>query len=305
MRTMIRHLILAAALSGSLAAATAAGGADLTVYRKAPANGLNPNDPAWSVPPATLTLANRWDWPDRHIFPSSTPRSYSMRAIHDGSSIFFRFEWNDATRNNTLSDPSSFADGCAIFFPMWDWTNPCTPAFFDNMYMGFKGWNPADFGIPIPAGVTCSPPYDLMVNIMAWKLNRANPQNLFGLGEGGANHATGVREGIPAAGTHSTPTIPPTGSHPMAVATSGTQNITGYANWAAGVWTVIMKRPMGAAVSDIAIGEGATTGDPAQFAFQPGKTGVPFSLANWEGQLQERANRKFTAPDWYFLDIQP
>ncbi|WP_084201339.1 ethylbenzene dehydrogenase-related protein [Geobacter pickeringii] len=288
--------------------------ADLTVVKVAGiTNGLDPADPAWGgVASVPLALQNRMDWPDRHVFPTTAPRIFTMKAIHDGTTIYFRFEWSDSSQNTTITDVPTYPDGCAIMFPMWDWTNPCTPAFADNMFMGFFQWNPLDFVAVLPPYnyTTCTPPYNLVTNIIMWKANLKNkPQNLMAMGELGTVHKTGTgngttftnqAEGVQAPSTPALPlprTPPATASAFPAptLAPVPSQNITSSQRWAAGVWTVIIKRPMSSA-------------DPnAQFDFANAvsRTGIPFALANWDGQLQERANRKFATADWLRMDIQP
>ena len=40
-----------------------------------------------------------------------------VAAVHDGERIAFRLEWDDPTEDSTISDTTSFVDGCGILLP--------------------------------------------------------------------------------------------------------------------------------------------------------------------------------------------
>ncbi len=44
-------------------------------------------------------------------------RELEVRALHNGSEIFWRLEWPDPTRDDDVSEANRFADGVAVMFP--------------------------------------------------------------------------------------------------------------------------------------------------------------------------------------------
>ena len=40
-----------------------------------------------------------------------------VRALHNGSYVFFRLEWPDPDKDDDVSEPNRFADGAAVMFP--------------------------------------------------------------------------------------------------------------------------------------------------------------------------------------------
>lgn len=53
-------------------------------------------------------------WRDR---PVGATRHVSVAALHDGTRLAFRLEWEDASRDDTLTDDDRFADAAAIMLP--------------------------------------------------------------------------------------------------------------------------------------------------------------------------------------------
>jgi len=88
---------------------------------------LDPDDLAWVRAdedplqligaPAGLqpTAAIRNTWAGRKIGAVEQVR---VRAVHNGEFLAFRLEWNDPTRNDSLTDTTAFQDAAAIAFPV-------------------------------------------------------------------------------------------------------------------------------------------------------------------------------------------
>jgi DMSO reductase family type II enzyme heme b subunit len=60
-----------------------------------------------------------------------------VAAVHDGERIAFRLEWDDPTENSSISDTTSFVDGCGILLP----TVPYAPmAIMGAIGMAVNAW---------------------------------------------------------------------------------------------------------------------------------------------------------------------
>lgn len=44
-------------------------------------------------------------------------KELNVQAAHNGESIFFRLSWNDATKDDAISDTDAFPDAAAVLFP--------------------------------------------------------------------------------------------------------------------------------------------------------------------------------------------
>jgi len=85
-----------------------------------------PGGPDWAgIAPETLALSPtpllsqpsvyvQAAWKDR---PHGAITQVSVRAVHNGESIFFRLSWEDATKNDSITDTNSFPDAAAVLFP--------------------------------------------------------------------------------------------------------------------------------------------------------------------------------------------
>ena len=60
------------------------------------------------------TAAIKAAWADKKI---GIVETVQVAAVHDGERIAFRLEWDDPTENSTISDTTSFVDGCGILLP--------------------------------------------------------------------------------------------------------------------------------------------------------------------------------------------
>lgn len=60
-----------------------------------------------------------------------------VAAVHDGERIAFRLEWDDPTENSTITDTTSFVDGCGVLLP----TVPIAPmAIMGAIGMAVNAW---------------------------------------------------------------------------------------------------------------------------------------------------------------------
>lgn len=82
-------------------------------------NGLDPNDAAWkkvteySVTLDTVITAAGVP----QLLPSSKYKILKVKALHNGTDVFFRMAWADATKNVSTAGPPLFADAVALEIP--------------------------------------------------------------------------------------------------------------------------------------------------------------------------------------------
>lgn len=83
------------------------------------ANGLNPGDPAWSGATQYTVALDSLIGPTGvpQLLPSSRWRYLKVKSIHNGTDIFFRYEWTDTTTNDSVADAPTFADAVAMEIP--------------------------------------------------------------------------------------------------------------------------------------------------------------------------------------------
>lgn len=75
-----------------------------------------PSDPAWDAAPEHPAKLLPQDQVEPRLMAASTPE-VRVRALTDGSTIAFRLEWADATKND-LPGPAKMIDGCAVQLPV-------------------------------------------------------------------------------------------------------------------------------------------------------------------------------------------
>lgn len=123
-------------------------------------DGLNPNDSGWNG-------ASGIDIDLKHLDAQATACGYtqgyeerrmSVKGIHDGTDIFFRYEWNDPTMSDQVNDTNQYGDGVAIQIPIGAEGNRNTV-----IQMGSQN-NP--------------------VNILFWRADLVQPQNIVAGGIG-------------------------------------------------------------------------------------------------------------------------
>ncbi len=138
------------------------------------ANALDPDDPSWNqAAPATVTLQRFIDYVadsgggmggmeggmgDNQcmMMGDSIDQPITMRAVHNGSEIFFRYEWSDSTSDTSVNDTDVFADALAMEIP-------------------YGGTGDTSLAM----GSQTEP-----VNIIFWRADLSQPQNIVGGGIG-------------------------------------------------------------------------------------------------------------------------
>ncbi len=153
---------------------------------------LDPADPAWlKAQEYTVIFSRRLnEVGSRTTFSPDENRIVKVKAVHNGIDILFFFRWNAASENASVDDYPVFADAFAMEIPMFTDDSP--------LWMGAM---------------------DKPVNIIFWRADLPNPENIVGGGMG-------------------TVQISPDLS---------SRNITQYQKWENGTWNVIIIRPMAAA----------------------------------------------------------
>lgn len=151
------------------------GGGGITAVYVAGADGLNPGDAAWNqATTTTVTLERFIDYVEDGggggmggmdgmcmMMGQSINRPVTVSAVHNGSDIFFRYEWADATSDTTVNDTNLFGDALAMEIP------------YSGNGGGMMG------GTSLAMGTQTEP-----VNIIFWRADLAKPQNVVGGGIG-------------------------------------------------------------------------------------------------------------------------
>ncbi len=126
---------------------------------------LSPSDPAWgAATAATVTLVRYIDYVSNAdtndtmcmMLGSAINRAVTVKVVHNGSDIFFRYEWSDSTADATVNDTPKFADAFAMEIP----------------YSGSGG-------TALAMGTQSGP-----VNIVFWRADLMQPQNIVAGGIG-------------------------------------------------------------------------------------------------------------------------
>jgi DMSO reductase family type II enzyme heme b subunit len=81
---------------------------------------LDPGDPAWAKAPETTVIFSRRlnEVGARTIFAPDENRKVLVKAVHDSTEIYFFFEWEAVTENNSVEDYPLFADAFALEIPL-------------------------------------------------------------------------------------------------------------------------------------------------------------------------------------------
>lgn len=212
------------------------GGGAITATYVPGASGLNPGDGSWSqASTATVTLARFIDYVEDGgggmggmggggggmmgcmEMGQSINRPVTVRSVHDGSTIYFRYEWADATADTTVSDNNLFGDALAMEIP----------------YSGSGGGGMGGMGDTSLAMGTQTEP----VNIIFWRADLDKPQNVVGGGIG-TPHPSPDAQNLQRYQNWSNGTWTVIVSRPLAGASdnqitlvSGTSYSVAFANW--------------------------------------------------------------------------
>ncbi|MCZ7393018.1 MAG: ethylbenzene dehydrogenase-related protein [Candidatus Methanoperedens sp.] len=118
---------------------------------------LDPGDPAWhKAPPTTVIFSRRLNELGARItFAPDENRLVKVKAVHNGTEIFFFLQWNAIAENNSVDDYPVFADAFALEIPLFTEDSP--------LWMGAM---------------------DKPVNIIFWRADLSRPENIVGGGMG-------------------------------------------------------------------------------------------------------------------------
>lgn len=214
----------------------------------------HPSDPAWkTVTPLPLPLSGQII--TRPVWPNPSVRALSIRSIHNGKDVAFLMEWQDATKNESLT-PGVFRDGAAVALPLGD-----APAFF------------------------CMGQLDHYVNIWHWKADwQSDVDRRAARAKESKRRRKGPRrfEVIPRRPSSVEDLIG--GGFSTLTSKKHQGRIKGQAEWTRGVWRVVMKRPLTMDGDDLDNEARLTPGRLQAVAF-----------AIWNGESQERNGQKAVA----------
>ena len=214
----------------------------------------HPSDPAWeTVTPLPLPLSGQII--TRPVWPNPSVRVLSIRSIHNGKEVAFLLEWQDATKNETLT-PGVFRDGAAVALPIGN-----APAFF------------------------CMGQLDHYVNIWHWKADwQSDVDRRAARAKESKRRRKGPRrfEVIPRRPSSVEDLIG--GGFSTLTSKQRQGRIKGQAEWKRGLWRVVMKRPLTVDGDDL----------DNEAMLIPGRLQA-VGFAVWNGESQERNGQKAVA----------
>lgn len=118
---------------------------------------IDSKDGAWEKAPETIIYFSRRlnEVGARTTFLPDEIREVKVKAMHNGTDIFFFYQWNAARENNSVDDYPIFADAFAMEIPLFTEDSP--------LWMGAM---------------------DKPVNIIFWRADLAKPENIVAGGMG-------------------------------------------------------------------------------------------------------------------------
>jgi DMSO reductase family type II enzyme heme b subunit len=118
---------------------------------------LDSKDPAWQKASETIIYFSRRlnEVGARTTFLADEIREVKVKAMHNGTDIFFFFQWNAVKENNSVDDYPIFADAFAMEIPLFTEESP--------LWMGAM---------------------DKPVNIIFWRADLSKPENIVAGGMG-------------------------------------------------------------------------------------------------------------------------
>jgi len=213
-----------------------------------------PSDPAWeTVTPLPLPLSGQII--TRPVWPNPSVPVLSIRSIHNGKEVAFLLEWQDATKNESLT-PGVFRDGAALALPIGN-----APAFF------------------------CMGQLDHYVNIWHWKADwQSDVDRRAARAKEKKRRRKGPRrfEVIPRRPSSVEDLIG--GGFSTLTSKQRQGRIKGQAEWKRGLWRVVMKRPLTVDGDDL----------DNEAMLIPGRLQA-VGFAVWNGESQERNGQKAVA----------
>ncbi|MBI3820413.1 MAG: c-type cytochrome [Planctomycetes bacterium] len=262
---------------------------NITVHKMPPSTDWsNPKGAAWDrVPDLYIALMPLW-WREHRT------EGLLVKAAHDGTNIYIRIAWEDATMNNTAVRSEDFRDGVAIQFAR----TPDAP--FIAMGAGVEDvniwlWKAERNGGPeaLAEVETQYPNYDVLdyPEMQDWKPGTANASKRR-LRDMGPKFAAGWAAGNPVSDPNVKSPVENLAAHGFSTLThlkSAMEHVSGKGLHATGSWTVVMSRPIAAA-------------DTTEAALDPGRH-IPVAFAVWDGDAGDRNGQK-SITIWHDLEIQ-
>ncbi len=213
-----------------------------------------PSDPAWeSIAPLPIPLSGQII--TRPVWPEPSARAISVRSIHNGKEVAFLIEWQDATKNESLT-PGVFRDGAAVALPLGE-----APAFF------------------------CMGQLDHYVNIWHWKADwQSDVDRRAARKKESRRKRKGPRrfEVIPRRPSSVEDLIG--GGFSTLTSKQRQGRVKGQAEWKSGLWRVVMKRPLTVQGDDL----------ENEAMLVPGRLQA-VAFAVWNGENKERNGQKAVA----------
>jgi hypothetical protein len=216
--------------------------------------------------------------------PQPSVQAVTVRSLHDGESIAFRLEWDDADKEEHTIKSDQFRDACGVLFgaevpltgvphPIWMMGSPDDPVTIIHWKADWqldidKGFQDLEVAFPNVA-FDFYPP---LVGVTNPRIPDDYPEE--------ARHwlpgwAAGNPMSLPV---KSTPVEKLLGLGPGTVDHLPTQNADGRGVWNEGRWTVVLGRPL-------------TAADPQEISLEPaGNYSVAFGV--WSGDERDRGARK-------------
>ncbi len=95
------------------------------VYTTEPVS-FDPEDPVWGRVPETMIALNKRlnESGSRMSFEAHEERHIKVKAVHNGTDIFFLYQWNENEANIAADDYPVFPDAFAMQIPFFTDTNP-------------------------------------------------------------------------------------------------------------------------------------------------------------------------------------
>jgi len=209
----------------------------------------------------------------------------SLRAIHNGKTLFVQFTWPDPQPNRDLFKYEEFSDAVAIQFPVTPGVEP-SPFMGDaqhpvNIWQWKAAWEADRFRLRTVEQVYPNMHFDFYFEeayIWDQELKAAfTPGRAAGnLLSQPVRHLSVEDLGAFGFGT---------------IQSQVRQDVQGAGQWQDGRWLVVMVRDL-------------TTPDPDDVQFRPGET-VPFNIAVWDGGNGDRGGQKSVSLNWWKLTLTP
>jgi len=231
-----------------------------------------PFDVAWDAArPTEVVMSGQAVVPPMLVVPSVP--SVRVRSLVDDDEIAILLEWNDATQDESVLAVDSFADAAAIQFALGSGTSIC----MGQQAGGLNIWHwKADWAADMPDRQDVEDVHPAMPDYPD------PPVDTGDAGPGPDGFLTGQMAGNPrSAGTRtsSVEDLNAVGFGTLTVQEPEGQNVHGASEYRAGVWRVVMSRPL-------------SNSDPNDTVLRPGSAATVIAVAAWDGSRGDRNGLK-------------